>query len=163
MVRVECTQWILLTHKKKKKKKMITIVRIALTIGKKKVVKRSGKKPKCKTSLRGAGALVYLQLSFSPTKGRNSCAAGVRPDAPLSRSGQSCKNNRSSTDSCVCLLGWVDVCSDAADRRSQSVRPWGSTNRHWSEVTTAGVTVHLADTLLYTIWFTSYSVCEDSS
>lgn len=47
------------------------------------IVKGSGKKPICKTNLRGAGALVYLHLSFSATKGRNSCAAGVRSDASL--------------------------------------------------------------------------------
>lgn len=50
---------------------------------KKLVVKQSGKKPTCKTILRGAGALVYLHLSSFATKGRNICAAGVRPDAPL--------------------------------------------------------------------------------
>lgn len=35
------------------------------------------------TNFHGASALVYLHLSFSATKRCNSCAAGVRPDAPL--------------------------------------------------------------------------------
>lgn len=65
-----------------KQNTVITMVQINLTV-KKQIVKRSGKKSKCKTNLRGAGALVYLPPSFSATKGRNSCAAGVRPDAPL--------------------------------------------------------------------------------
>lgn len=50
----------------------------------------------------------YLHLSFSATKGRNSCAAGVRPDAPLFHHDfliGPCKSNRSSPDSGVCLLG----------------------------------------------------------
>lgn len=82
MVRVESTVAIVDAQTTTTTKMVKNIVRVALTI-EKKYVKWSGKNPNCKTNFRGAGALVYLCLSFPATKRRNSCAAGVRPDAPL--------------------------------------------------------------------------------